>query len=147
MNELGHLLLVDDNPGDVLLTEEALRLTGFIHPISVVANGVEAMAYLRRQGRYTECERPDLLLLDLNMPLLDGRGVLKSLKGDPDLCRIPVVVLSTSADPQDIDDSYRLYANCYISKPMDFEDFVSALDALRSFWLEWASLPSRSSAA
>src|SRR4051794_24701063 len=115
------ILLVDDSPGDVRLTREALREGKIRNNLSVVTDGVEALAFLRREGRYAGAPRPDVILLDLNLPRKDGREVLAEIKADDRLRRIPVVILTTSADERDILRAYELHANCYITKPVDFE--------------------------
>ncbi|HNV27308.1 MAG TPA: response regulator, partial [Nitrospira sp.] len=117
------ILLVEDNPGDVRLTVEALKEAKVINHLTVVKDGVEALAFLRRQGSYTTAPRPHLILLDLNLPRKDGREVLADIKTDDNLKRIPVVVLTTSQDEQDVLKSYNLHANCYITKPIDLDQF------------------------
>lgn len=136
------ILLVEDNPGDVRLTEEALKEGKVVNRLNVVPDGVEALAYLRKEGEYASAETPDLILLDLNLPKKDGREVLAEVKEDPELRMIPVVVLTTSRDEQDILKSYDLHANCYITKPVDFEQFISVVRAIEDFWLSVVKLPS-----
>jgi CheY-like chemotaxis protein len=138
---LASILMVDDNPGDVRLTTEALRETGVRAEITAVHDGVEAMAYLRRQPPWAGQATPALVLLDLNLPRMDGRAVLRAIKGDTALRRIPVVVLSTSQAPMDVSDAYDLGANCYIVKPIDLDEFVGVLRDIERFWLGRASLP------
>jgi two-component system, chemotaxis family, response regulator Rcp1 len=135
------ILLVEDNPGDVRLTEEALKEGKVINRLSVVPDGVEALAYLRKTGEYASAATPDLVLLDLNLPKKDGREVLAEVKQDPELRKIPVVVLTTSRDEQDILKSYDLHANCYITKPVDFEQFIRVVRAIEDFWLSVVKLP------
>jgi CheY-like chemotaxis protein len=135
------ILLVEDSPSDVRLTREALAGTRLVDALHVVGDGVEALAFLRREGRYAGAARPGLILLDLNLPRKDGREVLAEIKADPDLRRIPVVVLTTSRAEQDILRSYDLHANAYVSKPVAFEAFLAAVQALESFWLAVATLP------
>lgn len=135
------ILLVEDNPGDVRLTEEALKEGKVVNRLNVVQDGVEALAYLRKEGEYASAETPDLILLDLNLPKKDGREVLAEVKEDPDLRMIPVVVLTTSRDEQDILKSYDLHANCYITKPVDFEQFIGVVRAIEDFWLSVVKLP------
>ncbi len=135
------ILLVEDNPGDVRLTEEALKEGKVINRLSVVGDGVEAMAYLRKEGGYAEAVTPDLILLDLNLPRKDGREVLRDVKSDPALRKIPIVVLTTSKDERDILKSYDLHANCYITKPVDFEQFITVVRAIEDFWLTVVKLP------
>lgn len=135
------ILLVEDNPGDVELTLEALREARLKNRVHVSPDGVAAMEFLRRQGEFADAPRPDLILLDLNMPRKDGREVLRDVKGDADLCRIPVVVLTTSDDERDVLDAYDLRANAYIVKPVDIEQFFRAIQALEGFWLAVVRLP------
>jgi CheY-like chemotaxis protein len=138
---LVEILLVEDNPGDVRLTQEALK-EGRVHNILHVAeDGVEALAFLRRQDKYGSAPRPDLILLDLNLPKKDGREVLEEIKHDPDLRRIPVVILTTSKAERDIIKSYDLHANCYINKPVDLEQFIEVVKSVDCFWLSIVKLP------
>ena len=137
------LLLVEDNPGDVRLTIEALNEGRVINNLIVVKDGQEAIAFLRRQGRYAEAARPDLILLDLNLPRKGGLEVLAEIKEDPDLKQIPVVVLTTSQAEQDVLSTYRLHANCYIVKPVDLNQFMAVVQAIKSFWLAVVMLPPR----
>jgi chemotaxis family two-component system response regulator Rcp1 len=135
------ILLVEDNPGDVRLTKEALR-DGKVHNnLHVVPDGVEAMAFLRREGRYAETPRPDFILLDLNLPKKNGREVLAEVKSDPHLMSIPIVVLTTSEDEQDIMRAYEYHANCYITKPVDFEQFTKVVRSIEDFWFTIVKLP------
>ncbi|HLI26557.1 MAG TPA: response regulator [Chloroflexota bacterium] len=135
------ILLVEDSPADVDLTREALEDAKVRNHLSVVADGVEALAFLRREGRYADAPRPDLILLDLNLPKKDGREVLAEIKADPALRRIPVVVLTTSEAEQDILRSYDLHANCYITKPVDLEAFIEVVRSIEGFWLAIVRLP------
>jgi len=137
------ILLVEDSPSDTDLTIEALRAGGIPSNLSHVEDGVEAMEFLSRRNSYAGAPRPDLILLDLNLPRKDGREVLSELKSDPDLRAIPVVVLTTSRDDRDISQAYQLQANCYISKPVDFRQFVNVLRSIEHFWLEVAVLPNK----
>lgn len=137
------ILLVEDNPGDARLAQEALKEGRMTSRLRVVVDGVEAMAYLRREGSYTEVRRPDLVLLDLNLPRKDGRQVLAEMKADPDLRRIPVVVLTTSQAGQDILRSYDLHANCYITKPVDLDRFISVIRSIEEYWCSVVTLPPR----
>jgi chemotaxis family two-component system response regulator Rcp1 len=132
---------VEDNPGDVRLTQEALRGVKIRNSLSVVGDGVEAMMFLRREGEFANVPRPDIVLLDLNLPRMDGTEVLRTLKADPDLRSIPVVVLTTSQAEDDILRSYRLNANCYVSKPVDFDQFIQVVQAIEDFWLTVVKLP------
>jgi two-component system, chemotaxis family, response regulator Rcp1 len=135
------ILLVEDNPGDVRLTMEALRGGRVRNNIHVVEDGVQAMDFLRCQGDYGAAPRPDLILLDLNLPKKDGRAVLGEVKQDPALKRIPVVILTSSAAEQDILQAYDLAANCYITKPVDLEQFLRVLKSIEDFWLVIVQLP------
>ncbi len=136
-----HILLVEDNPGDVRLTREALRGAKVANDLRVVGDGEEAIEYLRRRGRYVDAPRPDIVLLDLNLPRLDGRDVLIDIKRDPDLAKIPIIVLTSSSAERDIQSAYELHANCYISKPVDFTEFIEAVRSLEGFWLRIVRLP------
>ncbi len=131
---LTELLLVEDSPGDVRLTREALKDAPIPSHLSVVSDGEEALAFLHRQGRFANAPSPDLILLDLNLPKKDGREVLADIKTDPVLKRIPVVVLTTSQAEQDIARAYDLHANCYITKPMDLDKFLSTIREIHRFW-------------
>jgi CheY-like chemotaxis protein len=135
------ILLVEDNPGDVRLTQEALREGKMRNNLSVSRDGVEAMALLRQEGEYAGAARPDLILLDLNLPKKDGREVLAELKQDPLLKYIPVVILTTSREEVDILKAYDLHANCYITKPVDLEDFITIIRSIENFWLTMVKLP------
>jgi CheY-like chemotaxis protein len=135
------ILLVEDNLGDVDLTRETLQDCKLLNHMNVVNNGVEAMAYLRREGKYAERTRPDLILLDLNLPKKDGREVLAEVKADDRLRRIPVVVLTTSCAEQDILQTYDLHANCYITKPVNLDQFSAVVRAIEEFWLTIVKLP------
>jgi len=136
------ILLVEDSPSDADLTEEALSDGKVLNHLHWVEDGVEALAFLRRQGKYTKAPRPDLILLDLNLPKKDGREVLAQIKADPSLKRIPVVILSTSAAERDILKTYELNANCYVTKPIDLEQFISVVKLIEEFWLALVKLPS-----
>src|SRR5215471_12582966 len=129
------ILLVEDNPGDVRLTIEGLNEAKVRNNLHVARDGVEALEFLRHQGKFAEAIRPDLILLDLNLPRMDGREVLAEVKSDPDLKTIPVVVLTTSRAEQDILNSYQLQANCYITKPVDLEQFIKVVRSIEDFWL------------
>jgi chemotaxis family two-component system response regulator Rcp1 len=134
------VLLVEDNLGDVRLTQEALRDAKVRNNLHVVSDGVEAMAFLRRESRYAGAPRPDLVLLDLNLPKKGGLEVLEEIKTDPDLQHIPVVILTTSQAEQDIVQSYRRRANAYVTKPVDLEQFLKVVGAIEQFWLEIVKL-------
>jgi CheY-like chemotaxis protein len=135
------VLLVEDDPGDVLMTQEAFVDYKVANRLTVVTNGEDAIAYLRKQGRFDDVPTPDLVLLDLNLPRRDGREVLRDIKGDPDLRRIPVVVLTTSEAEEDILASYDLHANAYVRKPVDFDQFVAAVRAIDDFFITVVRLP------
>jgi two-component system, chemotaxis family, response regulator Rcp1 len=135
------ILLVEDNEGDARLAKETLRDSKVKNTIHHVSDGVEAMAFLRQEGKYASAPRPDLVLLDLNLPRKDGREVLADLKQDEDLKRIPVVILTVSNDEADILKSYNLHANCYITKPIDLTQFLKVLKSIEDFWLTIVKLP------
>ncbi len=135
------ILLVEDNPGDVRLTMEALKEAKVQNRLNIAWDGVEAMAYLRQEAPYANASRPDLILLDLNLPKKDGREVLAEIKQDPNLRRIPVVILTTSEADEDILRSYDLHANCYIAKPVDLEQFMKVVKSVEDFWLTIVTLP------
>ena len=137
------LLLVEDSPGDVRLTAEAFRYTNSSVNLHVAPDGDEAMAFLRQEGKHTAAPRPDLILLDLNLPKMDGREVLALIKEDAALKTIPTVVLTTSGAEDDIVKSYQLHANCYLTKPAQFGDFEALVKSINEFWLEKVSLPDR----
>jgi chemotaxis family two-component system response regulator Rcp1 len=135
------ILLVEDNPGDVRLTKEALKEGRLRNNLNVAPDGVEALAFLRREGRFADVKRPDVILLDLNLPRKDGRQVLAEIKRDERLRRIPVVVLTTSRDEEDIHRSYDLHANCYITKPVDLDACIGIVRSIEEFWLGVVQLP------
>jgi len=135
------ILLVEDNPGDERLTREALREGKVYHNLHWVKDGVQAMEFLRRQGKYANVPRPDIVLLDLNLPKKDGREVLEEIKTDEDLKRIPVVVLTTSKAEEDVLRTYNLHANCYVTKPVDLEKFIVVVKSIDVFWLTVVTLP------
>jgi chemotaxis family two-component system response regulator Rcp1 len=135
------ILLVEDNPGDVDLTREALDIGKLNNILHVVDDGEEAMAFLRREGQYAKAPRPDLVLLDLNLPRKNGREVLAEIKSDENLKRIPVVILTTSKAEEDILKTYNLHANCYVTKPIDLDQFIKVVHAIEEFWLTIVKLP------
>ena len=135
------ILLVEDNPGDVRLTQEALKESKICNHLSVVTDGVEAVEYLRQEGRFAQAVRPDLILLDLNLPRKNGREVLAEIKEDQDLRRIPVVVLTISQDEEDVFKAYNLHANCYVNKPLDLNRFLKVVQSIEDFWLTIVKLP------
>lgn len=136
-----NIFLVEDNPADVLLTVEALRESNVSHDLNVVNNGADALAYIKRQGRYADSLRPDIILLDINIPKKDGFDVLKEIKEDPNLKRIPVIILTTSSSKQDISRAYDLHANCYIVKPIELDDFFTIIKKIEDFWFSVVRLP------
>lgn len=135
------ILLVEDNPGDARLAKRALERSKIRNQLHIVQDGVQAMAFLKRQGAYAAAPRPDVILLDLNLPKKDGREVLAEIKDDVHLRRIPVVILTSSEAEQDIVRSYDLHANAYISKPLDLEQFVAVVQSIENFWLTIVKLP------
>lgn len=141
--EVIDILLVEDNPGDVRLTREAMKEAKLHNQLHVVSDGVDALAFLRRQGAYASAVRPQLILLDLNLPRKDGREVLAEIKQDTDLRRIPVVILTTSEAEADILKAYDLHANCYIVKPVDIEQFLTVVKSIEDFWVAIVKLPTR----
>ncbi len=140
------ILLVEDDPGDVLMTREALEIHKVCNNLHVVSDGVDAMAFLRKEGAHRDAPTPDLVLLDLNLPRKDGREVLAEVKQDDVLRSIPVVVLTTSAADEDILSSYQLYANAYVTKPVDFDQFVQVVRQIDDFFITVVKLPPRASA-
>ena len=140
------ILLVEDNPGDVRLTQEALRAGRVLNRLTVVHDGLEALAYLRREGPFAQAARPDLILLDLNLPRLDGTQVLDQVKRDPALAVIPVVVLTSSKAEEDIVRSYHLHANSYITKPVELGRFMEVVKSVGDYWLNIVKLPGREAA-
>jgi len=136
------ILLVEDNPADVRLTQEAMRESKLMNRLHVASDGVEALAYLKKEGQYSNANRPDLILLDLNLPKKDGRELLADIKSDENLKSIPVVVLTTSEAHTDIVKSYNLHANCYITKPVELEKFMKIVRVIENFWFGIVKLPS-----
>ena len=135
------ILLAEDNPADVRMTMEALREGKVLHRVHAVEDGVEALAFLRREGKYADAPRPDVILLDLNMPRKDGREVLEEIKSDSELKAIPVVVMTSSEAEQDILEAYQLHANCYVTKPVGLEEFMKVVQSVNDFWLTIVKLP------
>lgn len=135
------ILMVEDDPGDVRLTREALKGSKVLHTLNVVEDGVAALDYLRKIGPYAEAIRPDIVLLDLNLPKKDGREVLSAMKQDASLRAIPVVILTTSQDEEDVLRAYNLNANCYVTKPVDFDQFMRIVRTIEDFWLNVVTLP------
>ena len=135
------ILLVEDNPGDVRLTREALKEGKVYNNLHWAKDGVEALEFLQRQGKHAKAPRPDIILLDLNLPKMDGREVLAVIKNDADLKHIPVVVLTTSEAEEDVLKSYELHANCYVTKPVDLEKFIHVVQSIDRFWLSVVTLP------
>ena len=135
------ILLVEDNPGDARLAREALQDAKVRNALHWVVNGEEAMDFLRQEGKHDRAPRPDLILLDLNLPRKDGREVLAEIKADPDLKRIPVVILTVSKDEEDVMKTYNLHANCFITKPIDLNQFIKVVKSIEDFWLTVVKLP------
>jgi CheY-like chemotaxis protein len=135
------ILLIEDNPGDIDLAREALGMGKLHNSLHVVQDGVAAMEFLRKTGKYAKLPRPDLIILDLNLPKKDGRQVLAEIKLDEDLKRIPVVILTTSRAEEDVLKSYNLHANCYITKPIDMKQFLHVVQSIEDFWLSIVVLP------
>jgi len=135
------ILLVEDNPGDIRLTREALKDCKMRNTLYVVEDGEEALSFLYKRGKYTNAPQPDLILLDLNLPKKDGKEVLSEIKENPGLKRIPVVILTTSKAEEDILKTYDLHANCYITKPVDFDQFISVVQKIEDFWFTIVKLP------
>ncbi|MHC4513050.1 MAG: response regulator [Planctomycetota bacterium] len=138
---LVEILLVEDNPGDVRLTQEALKDSKLVNKLHVVGDGDEALAFLRKQNEHANAPRPDLIVLDLNLPKKSGREVLAEIKEDPDLRRIPVVVLTISTSEGDVLETYDLHANCFITKPIGLEQFLEVVRSIEDFWLSIVRLP------
>jgi CheY-like chemotaxis protein len=136
------ILLVEDNPGDVLLAQEALREGKVLNNLSVARDGEEAIDFLKKRGEYSNGSKPDLILLDLNLPKKDGREVLKEIKNDDELKHIPVVILTISKAEEDVVKTYNLHANCYITKPVDLDQFIEVVKSIENFWLTVVKLPS-----
>lgn len=144
MNESGEtieILLVEDSPSDARLTQEAFKDAKLRNNLTIVTDGAEALAYLKREGRYAGALRPDLVLLDLNLPKVDGRDVLRQIKADPDLRSIPVVVLTTSEAESDVVAAYEYHANCFVRKPVDLDRFLKVIASIEDFWLTVVKLP------
>ena len=137
------ILLVEDNPGDARLTQEAMRAAKMTNILHVVEDGEQAMEFLRRRSRFKDAPRPDLILLDLNLPKKDGRSVLAEVKTDPDLRRIPVVVLTTSRSEEDVVQAYDMHANAYVTKPVNLEQFMRIVGLIDEFWLKVVTLPGK----
>jgi CheY-like chemotaxis protein len=136
-----HILLVDDNEGDILLTREALEEAKIVNRISVAYDGMEAIRFLKKAPPFSHGDTPDLILLDINLPKMDGKEVLSIIKSDPELKRIPVIMLTTSSSEKDILTSYNNYANCYITKPVDLERFMEVVRTIEDFWISIVKLP------
>ena len=136
------ILLVEDNDGDIVLTKEAFKESKLHNNLSIVKDGVEAISFLKREGNYSDVPRPDIILLDLNLPKKNGVEVLNEIKNHPGLKMIPVVILTCSKNEDDIWETYKKHANCYITKPVDFEKFIHVIKSLNNFWLDIVKLPS-----
>ncbi|WP_462220276.1 response regulator [Ferruginibacter sp.] len=142
-----HILLVEDNEGDILLTQEVFKTSGFSHPISIARDGEEALDFLYQRNKLSGAERPDLILMDINIPKINGKEVLTMIKKDNDLKTIPVIMLSTSSDDRDILESYRNHANCFITKPINFDEFSKAVVEIKNFWFNLATVYSKNKKA
>ncbi|SKB33758.1 CheY chemotaxis protein or a CheY-like REC (receiver) domain [Salegentibacter holothuriorum] len=138
-----HILLVEDNEGDILLTSEALEEGKILNKLSVVRDGKEAIDFLEKEGKYVKAITPDLILLDVNLPKMNGHEVLKFVKQHKDFRQIPVIMLTTSSSKEDIDSSYQNYANCYITKPIEVDGFMKAVNQIEEFWVNLVKLPSK----
>lgn len=136
-----HILLVEDNEGDIVLTLEALKEAKLKNKISVVRDGEEALQFLYKEGRFSVEDLPQLILLDINLPKIDGKEVLMRVKSDPDLKKIPIVILTTSSSERDILEAYDNYANCYITKPVDLDQFLAVIHTVEDFWISIVQLP------
>ena len=143
MNKGVKILLVEDNEGDIVLTLEALKEAKVSNGIEIVRDGEEALQYLRKEGRFKKAETPNLILLDINLPRLGGKEVLAEIKKDKDLMIIPVVMLTTSDSEKDILESYQYHANCYITKPVDFQKFMDVVRTIKDFWIDIVQLPNK----
>ena len=144
MSEI-HILLVEDNEGDIVLTLEALKEAKLRNKISVVRDGEEALQFLYKEAKYVSQDSPQLILLDINLPKMDGKEVLNRIKSDPDLKKIPVVILTTSSSEKDILEAYNNHANCYITKPVDLDKFIDVIHTVEDFWISIVQLPNRKS--
>ncbi len=142
-----HILLVEDNEGDILLTQEVFKTSGFSHPLSIARDGEEALDFLYQRNKLSGAERPDLILMDINIPKINGKEVLTIIKKDNDLKTIPVIMLSTSSDDRDILESYRNHANCFITKPINFDEFSKAVVEIKNFWFNLATVYSKNKKA
>ncbi|MEJ7627412.1 MAG: response regulator [Ferruginibacter sp.] len=138
-----HILLVEDNDGDILLTQEAFEETKALIKLSVVRDGKEALDFLTKKGKYASTDTPDMLLLDINLPKINGHEVLQFIKEDENLKHIPVIMLTTSSSPKDINLSYNNYANCFITKPVDVNDFINVITTMAHFWITIVKLPAK----
>ncbi|MBK8782665.1 MAG: response regulator [Anaerolineales bacterium] len=138
------ILLVEDSPADILITREAFVEAKLLNTLHAVEDGVQALEFLRRQGSYASAPRPDLILLDLNLPRKNGREVLAEIKGDPELRSIPIIILTTSSADEDIVKAYDLHANCYVVKPVGFDNFFKAVQSIQNFWFKVVVLPPES---
>ncbi len=136
-----HILLVEDNDGDVLLTVEALEDRKIINKVSVVRNGKDALDFVFKRGQFTKAETPDLILLDVNLPLKNGHEVLQAIKTDKETAQIPIIMLTTSSAESDVRKAYQQHANCYITKPIEVEDFLAAVTSIEEFWFQLVRLP------
>ncbi len=139
MNDV-HILLVEDNEGDIVLTQEVFKSTGLSHPISIARDGEEALDFLYRRNKHSEAQRPDLILMDINIPKINGKEIVSIIKKDNDLKIIPVIMLTTSSSHSDVMDSYKNHANCFITKPMNYNEFSIAVEEIKKFWFSLATV-------
>jgi CheY-like chemotaxis protein len=142
-----HIMLIEDNEGDIVLTEEVFKNSGLTNPLSVARDGEEALDFLYKRNQFTNVERPDLILMDINLPKINGKEVLAIIKKDEDLKTIPVIMLTTSSDERDVLDSYKSHANCFITKPLSFDGFTHAVKEIKNFWFTLATVHSKNKKA
>jgi CheY-like chemotaxis protein len=135
-----HIMLVEDNEGDIVLTQEVFKNSGLLHPLSVARDGEEALDFLYKRNKFEKVERPDLILMDINIPKINGKEILASIKNDHELKTIPVIMLTTSSSKEDVLDSYKNHANCFITKPLNLEDFVETIGQIKNFWFSIATI-------
>ncbi len=135
-----HIMLVEDNEGDIVLTQEVFKNSGLLYPLSVARDGEEALDFLYKRNKFEKVERPDLILMDINIPKINGKEILASIKNDHELKTIPVIMLTTSSSQDDILDSYKNHANCFITKPLNLEDFVETIGQIKNFWFSIATI-------
>ena len=137
-----HVMLVEDNEGDIVLTKEVFKNSGLLNPLSVARDGEEALDFLYRRNQYAQAERPDLILMDVNIPKMNGKEILAIIKKDENLKTIPVIMLSTSSSEIDLNESYQNHANCFITKPLNYADFLKSIEEIKNFWFSIVTIPS-----